>query len=95
MVQPEGDGAHLFWASILFLAICWLTFIARVGVRIWRDALGTDDLLMGIGLVRVQPGPPFPRTTINGIAAALHGHSESVYCLLLLGIWPACSRPGN
>lgn len=67
MVKPEGDGTHLFWTSILLLAICWLTFITRVGVRIWRKALGSDDFLMGVGLVRVQAALPSPRTTTNAL----------------------------
>jgi hypothetical protein len=67
MAQPDGDGIHLFWTSILLLAICWLTFITRVGVRIWREALGSDDFLMGVGLVRVQQALPYQRTTTNAL----------------------------
>ena len=62
MVQPAGDGVLLFYASILLLALSWLTFITRLGVRIWRKASGLDDLLMFIGLVRVQPVFPSAKT---------------------------------
>ena len=65
MVQPAGDGVPLFYTSILLLALSWLTFNTRVGVRIWRKTLGLDDLLMFIGLVRVQPAFPSPNPTTN------------------------------
>ncbi|RDL30706.1 uncharacterized protein BP5553_10051 [Venustampulla echinocandica] len=51
MVQPAGDGVPLFYASAVLLALSWLTFITRVGVRIWRNALGLDDYSMFIGLL--------------------------------------------
>ncbi|KAH8649746.1 hypothetical protein BGZ60DRAFT_389470 [Tricladium varicosporioides] len=51
MVQPAGDGTHLFWTSILLLVVGWITFMLRVGVRVSRKALGSDDYLMGVGLL--------------------------------------------
>lgn len=53
MVQPAGDGVSLLYASILLLALAWVTFAARVGVRAWRQVMGLDDLLMGVGLVSI------------------------------------------
>lgn len=54
MGQPGGDGVPLFYTSIVMLALAWPTCIARVGVRVWRKAVGLDDILMFIGLVRVK-----------------------------------------
>lgn len=54
MGQPGGDGVALFYTSIILLTLTWVTFSARVGVRIWRKVLGLDDLLMFVGLVRVK-----------------------------------------
>ncbi|KAG4442366.1 hypothetical protein IFR05_002144 [Cadophora sp. M221] len=50
-VDPKGDGIALLCTSIVFLVIAWLTFVARVAVRVWRKALGLDDHAMAIGLV--------------------------------------------
>lgn len=58
MVKPAGDGVPLFYTSAILIALTWVTFAARVGVRIWRKVLGLDDLLMLIGLVRLQPASP-------------------------------------
>lgn len=54
MGRLGGDGVSLFYASIILLALTWVTFSARVGVRRWRKTLGLDDLLMFIGLVRAN-----------------------------------------
>ncbi|KAL3421925.1 hypothetical protein PVAG01_06081 [Phlyctema vagabunda] len=51
MVKPVGDGITLFYASILLMTFSWVIYSTRVGVRIWRKALGVDDLLMFIGLL--------------------------------------------
>ena len=51
-VDPKGDGIALLYTSIVFLVLSWVTFVARVGVRVWRKALGMDDYAMAIGLVR-------------------------------------------
>ncbi|KAH8816708.1 hypothetical protein F5884DRAFT_230253 [Xylogone sp. PMI_703] len=51
MVDPVGDGVPLFHASIILLCLTWITFLARIGVRIWRQALGLDDMLMFIGIL--------------------------------------------
>lgn len=57
MGQVGGDGVALFHASIVLLALAWVTYGARVGVRIWRKALGLDDFLMFMGLVRAKQRP--------------------------------------
>ncbi|KAH7355116.1 hypothetical protein BKA65DRAFT_395065 [Rhexocercosporidium sp. MPI-PUGE-AT-0058] len=49
-VDPKGDGIALLYTSIVFLVVAWLTFVARVGVRVWRKALGMDDYVMAVGL---------------------------------------------
>ncbi|KAL7952941.1 hypothetical protein V8C34DRAFT_318616 [Trichoderma compactum] len=51
MVEPAGDGLQLLHASIVLIILAWLTFIARTSVRLWRKALGWDDILMFIGLL--------------------------------------------
>ncbi|KAJ4863504.1 hypothetical protein T069G_00034 [Trichoderma breve] len=51
MVEPAGDGLQLLHASIVLIILAWLTFIARTSVRVWRKALGWDDILMLIGLL--------------------------------------------
>ncbi|CZR65919.1 related to integral membrane protein [Phialocephala subalpina] len=50
-VQPKGDGVALLYTSILLLALSWATFATRLGVRIWRKALGLDDYAMFLGLL--------------------------------------------
>ncbi|ETN38243.1 uncharacterized protein HMPREF1541_06274 [Cyphellophora europaea CBS 101466] len=50
-VPPQGDGLVTFILTIVMLAICWPTLIARFLVRIKIKALGLDDWLMGLGLV--------------------------------------------
>lgn len=58
MVKPAGDGVPLLYTSILLIALAWVTFVARVGVRVWRKVLGLDDLLMFLGLVSfLSPQP--------------------------------------
>ncbi|KAL7939184.1 hypothetical protein V8C35DRAFT_275038 [Trichoderma chlorosporum] len=51
MVKPAGDGVQLLWASIVLLALSWLTFMTRISVRLWRKSSGWDDILMFIGLL--------------------------------------------
>ncbi|KAH8701912.1 hypothetical protein BGW36DRAFT_356056 [Talaromyces proteolyticus] len=51
MVDPAGDGVPLFYTSIILLALGWFVYVLRVGVRIWRKALGVDDMLMLMGLL--------------------------------------------
>jgi hypothetical protein len=53
-VDPKGDGIALLYTSIVFLVVSWLTFVARVCVRVWRKALGVDDYAMAVGLVWKQ-----------------------------------------
>ncbi|KAG4030820.1 hypothetical protein MFRU_011g02720 [Monilinia fructicola] len=51
MSKIAGDGVALFWTSILLLALCWITFALRAGVRLWRKIWGVDDIVMLIGLL--------------------------------------------
>ncbi|KAK7959593.1 uncharacterized protein PG986_004447 [Apiospora aurea] len=51
MANVAGDGVPLLYLTIVFLVLSWLTFVTRVGVRRWIHGLGTDDWLMGGGLV--------------------------------------------
>ncbi|KAF7861690.1 uncharacterized protein EAF02_010644 [Botrytis sinoallii] len=51
MSKIAGDGVALFWTSILLLALCWITFSMRAGVRLWRKIWGLDDIVMSIGLL--------------------------------------------
>ena len=53
MVQPAGDGIPLLWAAALLLSFCWLAYVLRAGVRVWKKAFGSDDWAMLVGLVRV------------------------------------------
>ena len=46
-----GDGATLFYGAIIFLALSWMFFLMRVGVRVWRKAWGLDDYFMLVGIV--------------------------------------------
>lgn len=66
MVKPAGDGVELLLASIVLLVLTWLTFVLRMSVRVWRKSFGWDDILMFLGLVRVQLGIgiayPLPKT---------------------------------
>jgi hypothetical protein len=62
MVKPAGDGIALLYTSILLLALSWVTYTTRVGVRVWRKALGSDDFLMFGGLVRVHLESNFHRS---------------------------------
>ncbi|EEA25217.1 hypothetical protein TMatcc_006559 [Talaromyces marneffei ATCC 18224] len=51
MVKPAGDGVPLLYTSIVLLSVSWTVFVLRVGVRLWRKALGLDDYLMFCGLL--------------------------------------------
>ncbi|KAK8029924.1 hypothetical protein PG993_011215 [Apiospora rasikravindrae] len=51
MVNVVGDGVPLLYLTIILLVLSWLTFVTRVGVRRWIHGFGTDDWLMGGGLV--------------------------------------------
>ncbi|KAH9219496.1 hypothetical protein DL95DRAFT_422703 [Leptodontidium sp. 2 PMI_412] len=50
-VDPKGDGIALLSTSIVFLTAAWLTFVARLAVRVRRKAVGLDDHAMAAGLV--------------------------------------------
>jgi hypothetical protein len=49
-----GDGVALYYGAIVLLALTWVFFSMRLGVRMWRKAFGMDDWLMLVGSVR-QP----------------------------------------
>ncbi|KAF2703584.1 hypothetical protein K504DRAFT_391806 [Pleomassaria siparia CBS 279.74] len=49
-VTPAGDGVPLLYCSITLIALCWIVFLMRIGVRVWRKAWGVDDWLMLVGL---------------------------------------------
>ncbi|RYP06129.1 hypothetical protein DL764_003351 [Monosporascus ibericus] len=51
MVAPAGVGVSLLHVTIVMLALSWVVFATRTGVRIWIKAFGVDDWLMGAGLV--------------------------------------------
>ncbi|KAK8079035.1 hypothetical protein PG994_002842 [Apiospora phragmitis] len=51
MVNVAGEGAPLLYITIVFLVLSWLTFVIRVGVRRWIRGFGTDDWLLGGGLI--------------------------------------------
>lgn len=50
-VPVAGDGVALLYCAIVLLALTWVTFFLRAGVRIWRKAWGMDDYLMLLGIV--------------------------------------------
>ncbi|KAL6867082.1 hypothetical protein J3F83DRAFT_739931 [Trichoderma novae-zelandiae] len=51
MVKPAGDGVSLLYASIVLIALAWITFAGRISVRFWRKSAGWDDILMLIGIL--------------------------------------------
>lgn len=53
-VPVAGDGVALLYCAIVLLALTWVTFFLRAGVRIWRKAWGMDDYLMLLGIVSLQ-----------------------------------------
>jgi hypothetical protein len=50
-VAVAGDGVALLYCAILLLVLTWITFLMRVGVRVWRKAFGMDDYFMLAGMV--------------------------------------------
>lgn len=54
MVDPAGDGVQLLHVTIAMLTLSWVTLCARLAVRKWLkpEAMGADDYLMFVGLVR-------------------------------------------
>lgn len=54
MVDPAGDGVQLLHVTIAMLTLSWITLCARLAVRKWLkpEAMGADDYLMFVGLVR-------------------------------------------
>lgn len=51
-VTPEGDGLITFILTIVMLVICLPTVVARIIVRLKIGALGLDDCMMAVGMVR-------------------------------------------
>jgi hypothetical protein len=35
-VAVAGDGVALLYCAIILLVLSWITFLMRVGVRLWR-----------------------------------------------------------
>lgn len=58
MKQPEGDGVILLYVTSVMLVLSWIVLIARFGVRKWINAIGTDDILMAVGLVSTHREVP-------------------------------------
>ncbi|PVI01153.1 hypothetical protein DM02DRAFT_613898 [Periconia macrospinosa] len=50
-VEVAGDGVALLYGAIILLVLSWIIFSMRIGVRMWRKALGTDDYLMFFGII--------------------------------------------
>lgn len=53
-VAVAGDGVALLYCAIVLLVLSWVTFLLRIGVRVWRKAWGMDDYFMLLGIVSVQ-----------------------------------------
>jgi hypothetical protein len=67
-VPVRGDGVALLYAAVILLVLTWIIFMMRLGVRLWRKALGTDDYYMLVGIVRVH------FITVSGGVARLTNH---------------------
>lgn len=52
-VAPKDDGMVTLILDILLLVICWPTVVVRFLIRSKNSALGLDDWLMGLGMVRL------------------------------------------
>ena len=63
-VAPVGDGVALLYCAIVLLVLSWVTFLLRIGVRVWRKAWGMDDYLMLLGIV-------------SGHSSATNGYNRS------------------
>jgi hypothetical protein len=84
----------LYYGAIVLLALTWVFFSMRLGVRIWRKAFGMDDWLMLVGSVRHHHNTS--ERGANTTLDPLLGYSSDMYCLLLLWIWPVrsiCASP--
>lgn len=53
-LPPAGPAVALVALSIAMLVLTWVIVMLRFGVRIAIHALGLDDYLMAIGLVRFE-----------------------------------------
>ena len=55
VIAPKSDaGKALVGVTISMLALSWMAVVIRIWVRKWIKALGADDWLMFVGLVRSQ-----------------------------------------
>ncbi|KAJ8067637.1 hypothetical protein OCU04_003246 [Sclerotinia nivalis] len=70
MSKIAGGGVALFWTSIMLLALCWVTFALRAGVRVWRKIWGVDDILMTVGILL------FTVTSSLCIVCSFHGSGQ-------------------
>lgn len=62
MVDPAGDGVVLLHTTIAMLTLSWVVLCARLATRKWLkpEAMGMDDYLMFVGLVRSILSPTSP-----------------------------------
>lgn len=84
-VAPKVDGIALLYTTIVFMVIAWITFVVRVGVRVWRKALGMDDYVMAVGLVGNTPFI-LKEAASDMITGSLYCHSMSLHCVQFLWI---------
>ncbi|KAF2642228.1 hypothetical protein P280DRAFT_297048 [Massarina eburnea CBS 473.64] len=69
-VDVAGDGVPLLYGAIVLLALSWITFLMRVGVRVWRKAWGMDDYFMLLGILL------FSVTATLCIVCSFHGAGQ-------------------
>jgi hypothetical protein len=79
-VPISGDGVALYYGAIILLALTWLFFCMRLGVRIWRKAFGMDDWLMLVGSVR-KPLQNHEKTNILTFVCRFCSQSRQHYAL--------------
>lgn len=93
MKKPEGDGVILLYVTSVMLALSWIVLIARLGVRRWINASGSDDWLMAGGLVRAIRVMPQKRVQTNKkklTTDTVLRYSLACHCVLLLRCWAVC-----
>ncbi|KAK8112771.1 hypothetical protein PG984_013297 [Apiospora sp. TS-2023a] len=70
MVKVAGEGVPLLYLTIVLLALSWVTYAVRVGLRRWIKEFGADDWFMGGGLVL------YTVTAALVIACCFHGAGQ-------------------
>jgi hypothetical protein len=65
MKRPQGEGTVLLCITIVMLALSWIVLISRLAVRTWIKALGLDDWLMAVGLVRASEASKMTPAELN------------------------------